>query len=278
MPVEFNKSAFAAVEALFGGEEPYQVKQQTPVIERSQRLGVGAKAAPRNLDPISTKILQVGRKRLRETASHTEENMFEHRVHEEHDEDDLGRTAIESSIKVTVASPAVSHKTIDDNKRKKGKKERALKNQSANGEEGNQSNGGSHADSRLAHENDSNKNTDAEQEIKASTSSTKRKRRKIRSKQKNIYKDQREKKPEHLIVGNKNYQGRPLTAETRAKLNLPVPKTSPNPSFSGTWTGASANASASKIEENLAVEKVPHPMKDPATKSAIKKPKFKNLK
>lgn len=276
MPVEINKSAFAAVDALFGSEEePSEVKQhQKPVIESSQRLGVGAKAAPRHVDPISTKILQVGRKRQRENDSHVEETTFDSIVDDENDEDDLGRTAIESTAKVAVISPAENTETTT-NKRKKGKKERALNKDLATGKDGNQKES-AHKDTHAASENDSNKTTDADQEGKASTSSTKRKRRKIRSKQKNIYKDQREKKPDHLIVGNKNYQGRPLTAETRAKLNLAAPKTTLNPSFSGTWTGDGTNVS--KKEEYVAVEKAPRPAKDSSTKGSPKKPKFKNLK
>ena len=56
------------------------------------------------------------------------------------------------------------------------------------------------------------------------------KRRKVRSKQKNIRKDTRgmHEKPKHLRVGASNYQGRPLTDETRAKLNLAPSKTQTN--------------------------------------------------
>jgi hypothetical protein len=59
----------------------------------------------------------------------------------------------------------------------------------------------------------------------------KKKRRKIRSRQKNIYKDKRDIKPDHLRVektpsARHQYQGRPLTAETRAKLSLPPSKSS----------------------------------------------------
>lgn len=277
MPVEINKSAFAAVDALFGGEEPSEVKPQKTAIDSSQRLGVGAKAAPRHLDPVSSKILQVGRKRQRENESHVEETAFESIVHDENDEDDLGRTAIESTNNKGAVHPPAESLDTTTNKRKKGKKERALKKQSANGKEGDQ-NDSAHTDNRSAKDTDPSPNTDAEHEGKISNSSTKRKRRKIRSKQKNIYKDQREKKPDHLIVGNKNYQGRPLTAETRAKLNLPVPKTTPNPSLSGTWTGEGAQASASKNEASLVVDKASRPMRDPLKKGSLKKPKFKNLK
>jgi len=51
-------------------------------------------------------------------------------------------------------------------------------------------------------------------------------RKKVRSKQKNIYKDRRTDadKPRYLVLSpegkNRSYRGRPLTAETRAKLNL----------------------------------------------------------
>jgi hypothetical protein len=277
MPIEINKSAFAAVDALFGSKERSETKKQqkNPVIETSQRLGVGAKVATKNLDPVSSKILQVGRKRQRENEGHVEESLFESVAHDDSDEEDLGRTAIDSNNKVAVTSSAVNLVTTTKTP-KKGKKERALSK--ANGEQGLQFDS-AHPDNDLSQDNSLNQDADAEQEPKAGTSSTKRKRRKIRSKQKNIYKDQREKKPEHLMVGSKNYKGRPLTAETRAKLNLPATETSSNPSFSGTWTGERANASEGKTEGSVVVEKKePRLSKDSVKKEPSKKPKFKNLK
>jgi hypothetical protein len=55
---------------------------------------------------------------------------------------------------------------------------------------------------------------------------TKPKRIKTRSKQKNIRRDKRgtEFKPSHLQIGSKDYQGRPLTKETKAILGLPMKK------------------------------------------------------
>jgi hypothetical protein len=52
------------------------------------------------------------------------------------------------------------------------------------------------------------------------------KRVKTRSKQKNIRRDKRgaEFKPSHLQIGSKDYQGRPLTKETKAILGLPLKK------------------------------------------------------
>jgi len=52
------------------------------------------------------------------------------------------------------------------------------------------------------------------------TTNTKRKRKKVRSRQKNIRKDNREVKPSHLIVGNDDYKGRPMTKETCEKLGI----------------------------------------------------------
>ena len=53
-----------------------------------------------------------------------------------------------------------------------------------------------------------------------STSRRRRHRPKVRSRQKNIYKDKRtwDQKPSHLIPGTSEFGGRPLTAETRLKL------------------------------------------------------------
>ncbi|GAX10482.1 hypothetical protein FisN_21Lh183 [Fistulifera solaris] len=266
MPIEINKSAFAAVDALFGREERSETKQQQqkPVIDTSRRLGVGAKPTAKNLDPVSSKILQVGRKRQRENEGHVEESLFESVAHDDSDEEDLGRTAIDSNNKVAATSSAVIPESTTK-KRKNGKKERA--SSKANGEHRSKSDSTQPANFSQDTCNSLSQIEDAEQEPKASTSSTKRKRRKIRSKQKNIYKDQREKKPEHLIVGSKNYKGRPLTAETRAKLNLPATKSSSNPSFSGTWTGEGAQASEGKTEESHAVEKTElRPSKDSVKK------------
>lgn len=66
-----------------------------------------------------------------------------------------------------------------------------------------------------------------------------RRRRKVRSKQKNIYKDKRDVKPAHLIPGNSNYQGRPLTVETQTKLSMT--KIVPSPFASDVWIRSGNN-------------------------------------
>lgn len=74
------------------------------------------------------------------------------------------------------------------------------------------------------------------------TTNTKRKRKKVRSRQKNIRKDNRTKedKPSHLVVGSGvDYAGRPMTKETRIKLGLESTTTN-------TKCGKRVNESATK--------------------------------
>ena len=108
----------------------------------------------------------------------------------------------------------------------------------------------------------------------------KQKRRKVRSKQKNIRKDNRKTKPDHLIVGQKKYQGRPLTAETRARLHLPEPKLrapyilqSPHDDEMGI---EGAGLAIDDLLEDSG-EQVETTLKKKANKNS-KKPRYKNLK
>ena len=102
----------------------------------------------------------------------------------------------------------------------------------------------------------------------------------MRSRQKNIYKDKREKKPDHLVVGNKDYKGRPLTAETRAKLNLPASKSSSQVGASSSWKSSWDDAPESTIDAMpLAVEVEDKVVNDkkPKKKSRKKQSKYKNI-
>ena len=63
-------------------------------------------------------------------------------------------------------------------------------------------------------------NTTTDTDNTATNTNTKRKRKKVRSRQKNIRKDNREVKPSHLIIGNDDYKGRPMTKETCEKLGI----------------------------------------------------------
>ena len=105
------------------------------------------------------------------------------------------------------------------------------------------------------------------------------KRRKVRSKQKNIRKDTRgmHEKPKHLRVGASNYQGRPLTDETRAKLNLAPSKTQTRPLF------VIDRAPTPRMEEGVALgveDLLAEPTavaKDSKKKKKKSKRKYKNL-
>jgi hypothetical protein len=72
----------------------------------------------------------------------------------------------------------------------------------------------------------------------AATATKKRKRRKVRSRQKNISKDNGDVKPLHLIPGQRNYQGRPLTEEMRSWLHLPTLVKSPFAGGATAWTAS----------------------------------------
>lgn len=120
------------------------------------------------------------------------------------------------------------------------------------------------------------------------------KRKKIRSKQKNIRKDTRRAidKPSHLILGRSDYAGRPITPETRSKLNMPK-RVRPDPSLtkSKSYQSSTNNVNEADIISGLAVDDLDliknnpdetdidnkiKPTKKKKSKKA-KKSKYKNL-
>jgi len=115
-------------------------------------------------------------------------------------------------------------------KKKKGKKERAKDNKDTSTEQQSLNENTTDAQQSIAKEvaasedavdatkDDSITNTN--DKSNTTTTNTKRKRKKVRSRQKNIRKDNREVKPSHLIVGNEDYKGRPMTKETCEKLGI----------------------------------------------------------
>jgi len=76
------------------------------------------------------------------------------------------------------------------------------------------------ADETSATKNSISNTNDTSNTTTATNTTTKRKRKKVRSRQKNIRKDNREVKPSHLIIGNEDYKGRPMTKETCEKLGI----------------------------------------------------------
>jgi hypothetical protein len=180
-------------------------------------------------DLLSKKILNVGRKRGRDNSNDDDEyegdGVDDHGVHDA-DEVDGGRTSIVKKTKPSAWKKAGGKEKDSKPKKKLGKKERERQKLAAKNEvldaDANQEHSAITETTASTKEKEHN-------DIKHSGSTkcpiTKKKRRKVRSKQKNIYKDKRsvDEKPVHLIPGNSNFRGRPMTEATREKLNLPAP-------------------------------------------------------
>ena len=285
---EFDRGGFAAVDAFFGGGEEESTTKQTvhdeTTVENNvghRHLGLGATPSSAKTDKsklgLNKRILQVGKKRQRDVISDDDDKSA---VSEE-GEDDLGRTtAIDqrpsAAVPVSAVTLAKNVAIAGKKSKKKGKKERALdkatrdllKNEKA-----------------VATKNE--KPIDNESSaINDEGRSKKRKRRKVRSRQKNIYKDKREKKPEHLVPGNKNYQGRPLTAETRTKLNLsstiPEQVKESRGDWESSWTEGPQDGAIDALP--LAVDVPREDWENSGARSAsttpplVKKSKYKNLR
>lgn len=109
--------------------------------------------------------------------------------------------------------------TKSKKKKKKGKKERAQEQQPQAVQDVED------ATATTTTPNDTEQNTTTtavEPGNTGSNNNTKRKRKKVRSKQKNIAKDNRtaNEKPSHLVLGRADYGGRPMTQTTKDKLGI----------------------------------------------------------
>mmetsp|Transcript_55016 Transcript_55016/g.159273 ORF Transcript_55016/g.159273 Transcript_55016/m.159273 type:complete len:278 (-) Transcript_55016:2-835(-) len=222
---EFDQSGFLAIDQFFGDNAKDEKKPEKVTLNhaRGKRRGVGASVPPAQTpkDDLTKKILNVGRKRRRGVDDDDEEIVAEN---PDDDEEEAGRTAIASEAstkKVISADIAVTSSLGLKSKKKLGKKERQ-KQKDEEEKKTSAENGGE--ETETIPQDDKGEESKATGEVADGENQKKHKRRKVRSNQKNIRKDHREKKPDHLIAGKRNYQGRPLTAETRAKLNLPAPK------------------------------------------------------
>jgi hypothetical protein len=122
-------------------------------------------------------------------------------------------------ITSTIASDTVTTKS--KKKKKKGKKERAQEQQPQPSQDDVED-----ANATTTTPNDTEQNTTTTAVEPGNTGSnknnTKRKRKKVRSKQKNIAKDNRtaNEKPSHLVLGRADYSGRPMTQTTKDKLGI----------------------------------------------------------
>lgn len=247
---EFNATAFSAVDSFFvldkegASHDPLTIDTNLPNHGNKRRLGLGAVATlvkPSATAP--TQLMKIGNKR-RNREDDEEAEIIPDIYDEEDDEEDVGRTGIATQVaerKEPDDTKSGSMPTSKKTKKKADKKERQQmrekehsKNQlpSVDDAAGN----GNQQERELT-----TKTTDEEnpKETLSSQQKQKRKRRKVRSRQKNIYKDNRvaDNKPDHLIPGGFEYKGRPITAETRAKLakKQGVTNSDGNPSTNNEW-------------------------------------------
>jgi hypothetical protein len=206
---EFDSNRFSAVSAFFGmgTQEETTTSSSASHVTRG-REGVGSNAV-KKIKPMETvgRILKVGKRKQLEEE---EDDHYEERLdHENVDEEVEGRTAIAEKSAPKLTAPPIAAKQLNK-KKKTGKKERQAEN------------------SELPQNEGPIEGTVEKDISQAEATKAKRKKPKIRSRQKNIYKDTRlaQHKPSHLIRGRPEFHGRPLTAETRARLNLPPSRSS----------------------------------------------------
>jgi hypothetical protein len=247
--------------------------QQRSQSRKDKRTGVGTVATSGSKvvqrADLNNKILQIGKKRrLQQQAEELDSSIGVDVDAGDEEDEELGRTAIaEKPSKGGINDlKSLTASQPQPKKKKLGKKERQS---TSNNPDGEKDNGGS-TDGKLIIEID-RKGVDLDSlVVNEPAPKEKRKRKKVRSRQKNIYKDKREIKPDHLIPGNKHYKGKPITPETRKKLNLPDPTIERKETVD--WqesVDAVPLAGEQKIEQPKSDSK--------AKRSKGKKSKYKNL-
>jgi hypothetical protein len=276
---EFDKRGFAAVDAFFGASaeaQPEKIQKNNNEDRPSKRLGLGATTskASEALPDIHKRILQVGKKRGRQQDNDEDESPVSEA--EDDEEEEAGRTAIhQDAASRTPKGPAAilaKELATAGPKKKKGKKQRALEKEEKEREKDNQGEESTPKEGDGKVEKEEADETIHEQ-------STKRKRRKVRSRQKNIYKDRREKIPDHLLAASKDFKGRPLTAETRAKLNLPASKSAQGKeeTWKSSWDGDPHDSAIDAMPLAVDVEDEKPKQVASSKKARKKKSKYKNL-
>ena len=202
---EFDSNRFSAVSAFFGVGTMEETTSSSPSHVTHGRQGVGSTAVKKIIKPVETVGLLPNvakRQRLEEEEDVHYKLSFDQ---ESFDEEDEGRTAIAEKSALEPTTLPIDTKQLSK-KKEKGEKEGQAEKV----------------------ELPCNEGTEEEDFLQAEATKAKRKKQKIRSRQKNIYKDTRlaQHKPSHLILGRPGFHGRPLTAETRARLNLPPSRSS----------------------------------------------------
>lgn len=236
---EFDDQAFSAIDKFFGDGEATADDSKTSnnaavrahhvqhLSRKDHRCGVGAaqtKTSPSDLN-LQKRILQVGRKRGLQQQSEEDEINHSDSDSANQEDEEQGRTSISESLKKKDSNVAKFDQAPTLGKKKKKRKTNKKPDQESTDTPGvvAEVNEEEPIDSLglVIDREGVDPETLQENCEKPPTVEQPRRRKKIRSRQKNIVKDKREKKPEHLIPGSKNYSGRPITLETRQKLGLP---------------------------------------------------------
>jgi hypothetical protein len=253
---EFDRNGFLAVDKFFEEQHLLEEKEEkdrkhddnlakqkleTGSTSNGQRRGgVGVVTANKNGSFQLENVLLVGKKRRHSKRSLQEiddDHSLPLQVENLEDDDlDVGRTAIAKEYNVTKKSKTATiqidtsvQKSSKKSKRKNklGKSERLRMPQRKEVEPTEQASSLSQDNAKSSKQAEATNNkatTNQNDPNPSSTNNNKRKRHKVRSRQKNIRKDTRamSNKPAHLIAGNPNYQGRPLTQATRDRLKQSV--------------------------------------------------------
>lgn len=287
---EFDATGFSAVDEFFGddgtkreelngkhrGNGSARTSSQNNI--KRKRMGVGSSKSVMTTnnktvlenEAVKTRLLRIGGNNKDNNDYDNGDGKDAVDDNDDDDEEDAGRTGIATDTVSTPISVAFQSQTINqttstssettNGTKKLGKKERSRRM----------------LEERItAVSGDQHPCTDSNsgETERGRDNSQKRKRKKVRSKQKNIRKDTRsdDAKPKHLQVG-KFYGGRPLTAATRQKLNLPTPRLHPTvgDTFSKDREVPAVTAAATTItQEKKSTINTNNPKK--------KRRKFKNL-
>jgi hypothetical protein len=230
---DFDGGGFAAVDAFYGTkEEEDSSKTKGTVVpastasSHSRLRGVGAtipsqsnNATTFSSDTLKTNLRKFGTsKRTRFQDEEPEGNGDELEDDEDEDEEQ-GRTAIDTKSPAHIALDNAPAKDVQ--KRSKTKKLKKEQQTVGQGKNDNQIKGVS-LEKGLEKSIDNNLeelNRNEPSQLQVENGKKPRKRRKVRSRQKNIYKDHRDVKPVHLQPGGSSY--RPLTPATKSKIGTP---------------------------------------------------------
>lgn len=246
---EFDCGGLSAVSAFFNASGKQKDTESSIITSAPTnvcgRQGVGSAATKQvtissSSDNTIGGVLKVGKRKRREAEDELDDQSTTSLVESDEDNgEEEGRTAIAEKLAKTTADLVTA---VNQLTKKKGKKERQAKEQASKASLVEEDVAPTEGDATVVA---------AEDDDKDEAEKVKRKRRKVRSRQKNIYKDKRmsQHKPRHLVPGRQEFKGRPLTAETRAKLNLAPSRSSKQRNYSedmGVVKGTKEQSSSSE--------------------------------